>query len=74
MSRLLFNLTRTACVVALAACLAIASGCTRGTLRGKGFEDNQGTWAQKMRPAADEKKFSGLDARAQDIERNLGVR
>jgi hypothetical protein len=58
----------------LALCLTIAEGCTRGSLRGKGFDDNEGTWAQKMRPPADEKKFSGVDARAQDIERNLGVR
>jgi hypothetical protein len=51
-----------------------AAGCCKLNLRGKGFDDNSGTWAQKLRPPADESKFSGTDERSRDIERNLGVR
>jgi len=46
----------------------------RWNWRGKGFGDNSTGWTGKMRPPADEKQFSGLDARAKEIERNLGVR
>lgn len=49
-------------------------GCSRWNWRGKGFDDNSAGWTDKMRPPADEKQFSGLDARAKEIERNLGVR
>jgi len=59
--------------------LAIAAttgcpGCSRWNWRGTGFGDNSTGWTGKMRPPADEKQFSGLDARAKEIERNLGVR
>ena len=41
----------------------------------KGFDDDESSaWTRKLRPPADEKRFSGLDARSQEIERNLGVR
>jgi hypothetical protein len=53
---------------------ASCSGCSRWNWRGKGFGDNSTGWTDKMRPPADEKQFSGLDARAKEIERNLGVR
>lgn len=59
-------------VAALA--LTAPLGCTPWNWRGEGFGDNSGRWAQKMRPPADEKQFSGLDARAQEVERDLGVR
>jgi hypothetical protein len=49
-------------------------GCGKLNLRGKGFDDNSGSWAQKLRPPADESRFSGMDERSRDIERNLGVR
>ncbi len=49
-------------------------GCGKLNLRGKGFDDNSGTWAQKLRPPADESQFSGMDERSREIERNLGVR
>jgi hypothetical protein len=61
----------------LAAALILLScvGCARWNWRGKGFDDDDSSgWARKMRPPADEKQFSGLDARSQEIERNLGVR
>ena len=54
--------------------LLMVGGCGRWNWRGQGFGNNEGTWAQRMRPPADEKQFSGVDARAQEIERNLGVR
>ncbi len=58
----------------LAVSLMAVGGCGRWNWRGKGFGNSEGTWAQNMRPPADEKRFSGVDARAQEIERNLGVR
>ncbi|MBI3836871.1 MAG: hypothetical protein HY288_02910 [Planctomycetia bacterium] len=55
--------------------LLSAAGCARWNWRGKGFDDDDSAaWARKLRPTADEKQFSGLDARSQEIERNLGVR
>jgi hypothetical protein len=54
--------------------IAICPGCARWNWRGKGFDDNTTGWTDKLRPPADEKQFSGLDARAKEIERNLGVR
>ncbi|HEX3725493.1 MAG TPA: hypothetical protein VHV08_04595 [Pirellulales bacterium] len=60
--------------LALVVFLMAAGGCARWNWRGKGYNDQDTTWARKMRPPADEKQFSGLDARAQDIERDLGVR
>ena len=62
-----------ALVAALTGALAL-SGCARWNWRGSGFGNNEGAWARKLRPPADEKQLSGLDARAQEIERNLGVR
>lgn len=63
------------CVVGLLAVIScLAPGCARSNWRGAGFGDNEGRFAQKMRPPADSSKFSGLDARAQEIERDLGVR
>jgi hypothetical protein len=58
-------------VAALA--LSAPAGCARWNWRGEGFGDNSGRWAQKMRPPADEKQFSGLDSRAREVERDLGV-
>jgi hypothetical protein len=66
---------RRASWAAIAATLILACfGCQPLNWRGTGFGDNSGRWARKMRPPADEKSLSGLDARAQDIERDLGVR
>jgi hypothetical protein len=62
------------CTIVVVLALAACPGCSRWNWRGEGFGDGTGRWAEKMRPPADEKQFSGLDARAQEIERNLGVR
>jgi len=60
-------------ILAAAAALA-SSGCARWDWRGKGYRDESTGWTQQLRPPADAKQFTGLDARAQEIERNLGVR
>ena len=61
-------------ISAMAMAVSGAVGCGKMNLRGKGFDDNSGTWAQKLRPPADESKLTGTDERSRDIERNLGVR
>ena len=54
--------------------LLSGAGCARWNWRGKGYNDDSSGWTRGYRPPADEKQLSGLDARAQEIERNLGVR
>jgi hypothetical protein len=61
-------------VLACLVVIAMTYGCSRWNWRGRGFDDKSIGWSEKMRPAADEKQFSGFDARAREIERNLGVR
>jgi hypothetical protein len=61
-------------VVAALAAPGCCRCCQRWNWRGDGFGDEGGSWAQKMRPPADQKNFSGLDARSREIERDLGVR
>ena len=56
------------------AILLASLGCAKWNWRGKEFGDRGGHWARQLRPPADEKQLSGLDARAQEIERDLGVR
>lgn len=58
----------------LAVAFTTSPGCSRWDMRGKGFDDDTGRMARRLRPPADEKQFSGLDTRAREIERNLGVR
>jgi hypothetical protein len=53
---------------------ALPAGCQRWNWRGEGFGDSSGRFAEKLRPPADEKQFSGLDTRAREVERDLGVR
>ena len=65
---------RLRCQLALALAALLITGCAKWNWRGQGFGNSEGRWAQQMRPPADEKQFSGLDARAQEIEKNLGVR
>ncbi len=43
--------------------------------RGKGYNDDDlNHLTQNLRPPGDERQFSGIDAKARDIERSLGVR
>jgi len=74
MSRQRLPSRRAAYLAVFAFALFAAVGCARWNWRGEGFGNNEGRWAQQLRPPADEKQFSGVDARAQEIERNLGVR
>ncbi len=56
------------------------SGCqsamkpTKWNWRGHGYGEDENSLTGNLRPPADERSMSGLDARARDIERNLGVR
>ena len=61
-------------MIAATMIFATTVGCAGWNWRGQGFGDNSAGWAAKLRPPADAGRFSGLDARAQEIERNLGVR
>lgn len=69
-----WSIARVGCYVLLVTMLAC--GCAkRWNWRGKGFGYNEDAHqVEEMRPPADEKQFSGFDARAQEIERSLGVR
>jgi hypothetical protein len=63
------------CVFVCASLAVLSIGCRPFDLRGKGYGDQGGqTWTQNLRPPADERRFTGLDGRARDIERSLGVR
>jgi hypothetical protein len=53
---------------------AIVAGCRPFNWRGKGYNDSSQPWTRDLRPAADERQLRGIDAKARDIERNLGVR
>jgi hypothetical protein len=64
-------LARLLCAFVAAATIA---GCQPFNWRGHGYGDRQEPFPRKLRPPADERQFSGLDARAREIERNLGVR
>ncbi len=54
--------------------LAAATGCRTWDLHGKGYDEDTNALTENLRPSADESQFTGVDARARDIERNLGVR
>ena len=66
--------------VRLARCLAAASlllpmpGCAHFNPRGDGFSDGTAHWADGFRRSTPEQKVYGFSTRAQEIERNLGVR
>lgn len=42
--------------------------------RGNGYGEEVNSLTENLRPPADEQHMTGLDERARDIERNLGVR
>jgi hypothetical protein len=65
--------------LALAIC---AAGCTQWTtrwnslrdrVRGQGYTDETAGWTQNLRSSSDSTPMSGVDERARQIERNLGV-
>ena len=53
---------------------ACASGCNKFDLRGDGYNDGTADWTGRLRTPTTKGQMSGLDGRAQEIERNLGVR
>jgi hypothetical protein len=64
----------------LAVCLVastLSGGCQslrNGNWRGEGYDDSINQLTENLRPPGNEKSFAGIDARAREIERNLGVR
>ena len=59
------------CASAVAAAIA---GCRACPWRGNGYGESSEPWTRNLRPPADEKQFTGVDAKAREIERSLGVR
>jgi hypothetical protein len=57
-----------------AACAAAIAGCRPFNWRGQGYDEQTKALTKDLRPPADESRLTGLDARARDIERSLGVR
>ena len=53
---------------------ATIAGCRSFNWRGQGYDERAQAWTKDLRPPADEARLSGLDAKARDIERSLGVR
>lgn len=43
-------------------------------MRGDGYNDGTADWTSRLRTPTSQGQISGLDGRAQEIERNLGVR
>ncbi|REK17939.1 MAG: hypothetical protein DWQ37_05305 [Planctomycetota bacterium] len=62
------------CVALLVTALVGCQNWKDWNWRGKGYDDDVNSLTKGYRPAGDERSFSGLDARARDIESNLGVR
>lgn len=59
--------------------LLACAGCQRPLwkkvdIHGAGYSQAEEEDLAELRPKANEKRFSGVDNRARDIERNLGVR
>ena len=49
-------------------------GCASWNPQGEGYGDETANWAQRMRTPTNKGELYGYDTRAQEIERNLGVR
>jgi hypothetical protein len=69
---MLLNLSRS--LLAAAAIAGTLAGCRPWDLRGKGLGEQSDGGMAGLRPPADERRFTGMDGKARDIERNLGVR
>ncbi len=61
-------------LLALAVAAATLVGCQRWNWQGNGYDDQVNALTKDLRPPADERRFTGVDAQAHDIERSLGVR
>jgi hypothetical protein len=74
MSRFLVSAALPAIVITLTFAL---TGCQRlreHKWRGPGYGEEVNSLTRNLRPPSDERQMTGLDERARDIERNLGVR
>jgi hypothetical protein len=60
--------------LSLGGCTSWNSGLADWNLRGKGYDEQTNSLTKNLRAPADERRMTGFDARARDIERNLGVR
>lgn len=60
--------------VTIAAAIAGCQALQKIDWRGEGYDESTQAMTKDLRPPADEKRLIGLDARARDIERSLGVR
>jgi len=52
----------------------LACGCAGVNLKGDNFTDDYARWGEKQRPSGPPGEVFGLSTKAQQIERNLGVR
>jgi len=62
------------CLVLAVVAGACAGGCRKFDMRGDGYNDGTADWTSRLRTPTSQGQISGLDGRAQEIERNLGVR
>jgi hypothetical protein len=54
--------------------LVASAGCAPLNLRGNGFGDETATWGENIRPTTQPGNLMGMDSRAREIERNVGMR
>jgi len=75
MERTSRSLRRTLPGIGLAMLAALSlPGCASWNPQGEGYGDETATWAEKMRTPTDKGQLTGYSTRAQEIERNLGIR
>ena len=61
-------------LLAIAMLLLGVAGCQRWNWRGSGYGNDTPRWGEKLRTPTEAGQSAGLDSRAKEIERNLGVR
>ncbi len=61
-------------VVCAHGCQSWHEGTGIWSWRGQGYDDEVNALTENLRPPGDQRRFTGIDAKARDIERNLGVR
>lgn len=65
---------RTVLTTAAMLLLAASAGCSPLNLRGNGFGDQTANWGENIRPTTQPGNLMGMDTRAREIERNVGMR
>ena len=61
-------------MLAIALLFLATAGCQKWNLSGPGYGADAPRWGEKLRSPTEAGQASGLDSRAKEIERNLGVR